>query len=61
VPRSLASSSNPSLSGVLLATPFSGLRLIACGVLKIVYDLALLFSCRHAKRFGPSRARPCCP
>src|SRR5690348_7537254 len=49
VPRSLASSLSPALSGVLLATPFSGLPLIACGVLKIVYDLALLYSFRHTK------------
>jgi MFS family permease len=49
VPRSLASSLSPALSGVLLATPFSGLPLIACGVLKIVYDLALLYSFRHTR------------
>ena len=49
VPRSLASSVSPALTGVLLATPFSGLPLIACGVLKIVYDLALLTSFRHTR------------
>lgn len=49
VPRSLASSLSPALAGVLLATPFSGLPLVACGVLKIVYDLALLYSFRHVK------------
>ena len=49
VPRSLASSLSPALSGVLLATPFSGLPLIACGVFKIVYDLALLYSFRHTR------------
>ena len=49
VPRSLASSLSPALSGVLLATPFSGLPLIACGVLKIAYDLALLYSFRHTR------------
>jgi MFS family permease len=49
VPRSLASSLSPALAGVLLATPFSGLPLVACGVLKIAYDLALLFSFRHVK------------
>ena len=42
VPRSLASSISPALAGALLATPFSGLPLVACGVLKIVYDVALL-------------------
>jgi MFS family permease len=49
VPRSLASSLSPALTGVLLATPFSGLPLVICGCLKIVYDLALLVSFRHIK------------
>ena len=49
VPRSLASSISPAMTGVLLTTAFSGLPLILCGVLKIVYDLALLYSFRHIK------------
>jgi MFS family permease len=49
VPRSLASSVSPALAGMLLATPFSGLPLVACGILKIAYDLALLYSFRHVK------------
>jgi MFS family permease len=49
VPRSLASSLGPAIAGVLLATPFSGLPLVACGALKIAYDLALLYSFRHVK------------
>jgi MFS family permease len=49
VPRSLASSLSPAMSGVLLAMPFSGLPLVVCGVLKIAYDVALLFSFRHVK------------
>ncbi len=49
VPRSLASSLGPSVAGYLLATPFLSLPLIMCGVLKIVYDLALLYSFRHVK------------
>jgi MFS family permease len=49
VPRTLASSLSPALSGVLLATSFSGLPLVLCGGLKIVYDLALLMSFRHIK------------
>ena len=49
VPRSLASALSPALAGVLLTTPFSGLPLVICGVLKIVYDVALLFSFRHVK------------
>jgi len=49
VPRSLASSISPAMAGALLATGFSGLPLIACGVLKIVYDVALLVTFRHIK------------
>jgi MFS family permease len=49
VPRSLASSLSPALAGVMLAGPFSALPLIACGVLKIAYDLALLAMFRHTK------------
>jgi MFS family permease len=49
VPRSLASSLSPALTGVLLATSFSGLPLVICGALKIAYDLALLVSFRHIK------------
>jgi MFS family permease len=49
VPRSLASSLSPALAGVLLTTSFLGLPLILCGTLKIVYDVALLFSFRHIK------------
>ena len=55
VPRSLASSLSPALSGVLLASSFSGLPLVICGGLKIVYDLALLMSFRHIK---PPEERP---
>jgi hypothetical protein len=49
VPRSLASSVSPALTGILLATSFSGMPLVVCGVLKIVYDVALLLSFRHIK------------
>jgi MFS family permease len=49
VPRSLASSLSPALTGVLLATSFSGLPLVICGTLKIVYDLSLLLSFRHIR------------
>jgi hypothetical protein len=49
VPRSLASGISPALSGILLTTAFSGLPLVVCGVLKIVYDVALLMSFRHMK------------
>ncbi len=49
VPRSLASSISPAMAGALLATPFSWLPLVLCGVLKIGYDVALLYSFRHVK------------
>jgi predicted MFS family arabinose efflux permease len=49
VPRSLASAMGPSFAGVLLATPFSGLPLVICGVLKIGYDLALLLSFKDVR------------
>jgi hypothetical protein len=49
VPRSLASAIGPAISGALLMTAFSGLPLVVCGTLKIVYDIALLFSFRHIK------------
>jgi MFS family permease len=49
VPRSLASSLSPALAGALMANPFSGLPLVICGCLKIVYDVALLYSFRHIR------------
>jgi MFS family permease len=49
VPRSLASSISPAFAGVLFGPAFSGLPLILCGSLKIIYDLALLYTCRHVK------------
>jgi MFS family permease len=49
VPRTLASSISPTFAGFMLAGSFSGLPLVLCGVLKIVYDVALLYSFRHVK------------
>lgn len=49
VPRSLASAISPALAGALLAMPFSGLPLVICGGLKIVYDMTLLRSFRHLR------------
>jgi len=49
VPRSLASSISPAVSGALLGTSFAALPLVICGVLKIIYDLSLLLSFRHIK------------
>jgi MFS family permease len=49
VPRTLASSVSPTFAGLLLAGAFPALPLVLCGVLKIGYDLALLFTFRHIK------------
>ena len=49
VPRSLASSLSPAFAGALFASAFPGLPLLLCGGLKIVYDVALLYTCRHVK------------
>jgi MFS family permease len=49
VPRTLASSISPAFGGILLAGAFAGAPLVICGVLKIVYDIALLLSFRHIK------------
>ena len=47
VPRSLAGALSPSLSGALFAAGLISLPLIACGVLKIAYDLVLWRACRR--------------
>jgi MFS family permease len=41
VPRSLASAAGPTLGGALFAAGMFAVPLVACGVLKISYDLAL--------------------
>ncbi|MDH3209200.1 MAG: MFS transporter [Burkholderiaceae bacterium] len=49
VPRSLASAASPTLAGALFAAGMLSTPLIACGVLKIAYDLALLVSFGRTK------------
>ena len=49
VPRSLASAISPTFAGALLALPFSGLPLVLCGSLKIIYDVMLLYAFRHIR------------
>lgn len=49
VPRSLAASLGPSLAGGLIAMGWLSAPLVACGALKIAYDIALLFVFRHVK------------
>ena len=47
VPRSLASAIGPSIGGALLASGMLAAPLLACGGLKIAYDLALLYVFRN--------------
>jgi hypothetical protein len=47
VPKSLASAAAPALSGVLLTGGWLGAPLLACGCLKIAYDLTMLVAFRH--------------
>jgi MFS family permease len=49
VPRSLAAAASPAIAGALFAAGLHAWPLIICGVLKILYDLALLWTCRHVK------------
>ncbi|RQR32890.1 MULTISPECIES: MFS transporter [unclassified Burkholderia] len=49
VPRSLAAAIAPTLAGGLFGLGWLGAPLVACGVLKIVYDLSLLAAFRHIK------------
>jgi predicted MFS family arabinose efflux permease len=47
VPRGLASAASPALAGALFAAGFAALPFVICGVLKILYDLLLLWTFRH--------------
>lgn len=49
VPRSLAAALSPTLAGGLLAMGWVGAPLVACGLLKIAYDFALLGAFRRIK------------
>lgn len=49
VPRSLASALSPSLGGALFAAGFLATPLVACGLLKIAYDVATWRSFRRIK------------
>jgi MFS family permease len=49
VPRSLASAVSPAIAGAMFAAGYQALPLIICGVLKILYDIALLWTFRHVK------------
>ncbi len=49
VPRILAAAAGPVLAGGLIAMGWIGAPLLACGVLKIGYDLAILAAFRRVK------------
>jgi MFS family permease len=49
VPRSLASALSPALAGALFAAGYAAWPFIICGVLKIAYDLALLWMFRDVR------------
>ena len=52
VPRSLAAAASPSLTGALFAAGAMAAPLVACGILKIAYDLALFAAFRRAETRG---------
>lgn len=49
VPRSLASALSPTLGGVLFSAGWMAAPLVACGMLKIGYDLAIWLTFRRVK------------
>ncbi|MGH8029330.1 MAG: MFS transporter, partial [Arenimonas sp.] len=55
VPRSLAAAISPTLGGALFAAGLLAAPLVACGVLKITYDLLLLAAFRDVPPPEPSR------
>ena len=53
VPRSLAAALSPSLTGAMFAAGAMAAPLVACGVLKIAYDLALYAAFRRYEAGAP--------
>jgi predicted MFS family arabinose efflux permease len=49
VPRSLAAAGSPAIAGALFAAGYEAWPLVICGVLKILYDIALLWMFRNVK------------
>jgi MFS family permease len=49
VPRSLAAAASPAIAGALFAAGFEAWPFVICGGLKILYDLALLWTFRHVR------------
>ncbi|WP_370599469.1 MFS transporter [Pseudomonas nitroreducens] len=52
VPRSLAAAIAPTIASGLIGLGWLTAPLLACGVLKILYDLTLLMACRHVRLEG---------
>ncbi len=57
VPRSLAAAVSPTITGALFAAGAMATPLVACGVLKIAYDLILFAAFRRAEREGACATR----
>ena len=49
VPRGLASAASPALAGALFAAGHVALPFVICGVMKILYDVLLLWTFRHVR------------
>ncbi|WP_144187127.1 MFS transporter [Elioraea rosea] len=49
VPRSLAAAAGPAISGAVFAAGWHAAPFIVCGLLKVAYDLALLWAFRHIR------------
>ena len=57
VPRSLASAAGPVIGAALFAGGYLAIPLVACGALKISYDVALWLAFRTGKQSKAARAR----
>jgi MFS family permease len=49
VPRGLASALSPALAGALFAAGHDAMPFLICGVMKIIYDVLLLWTFRHVR------------
>jgi MFS family permease len=56
VPRSLAAAISPSITGVMFAAGAMAAPLVACGLLKIAYDLALFAAFRRVEATAASKS-----
>jgi MFS family permease len=56
VPRSLAAALSPSMTGAMFAAGAMATPLVACGILKIAYDLALFAAFRRVEATAASKS-----